>query len=37
VWAGDRDAAALKDLAHEPGLKGLVQRLLAAQATTGTG
>jgi 5'-3' exonuclease len=37
LWAGDRDEAALKDLATELGLKGPVQRLLAAQATTGTG
>src|SRR5439155_19360582 len=37
LWAGDRDEAALKHLANELGLKGPVQRLLAAQATTGTG
>ncbi len=36
LWAGDRDEAALRDLANELGLKGPVQRLLAAQATTGT-
>jgi 5'-3' exonuclease len=37
LWAGDRDEAALKEVASELGLKGPVQRLLAAQATTGTG
>jgi hypothetical protein len=37
LWAGDRDEGALKQVATELGLKGPVQRLLAAQATTGTG
>jgi len=37
LWAGDRDEGALKEVATELGLKGPVQRLLAAQATTGTG
>jgi hypothetical protein len=37
LWAGDRDEAALKEVATELGLKGPAQRLLAAQATTGTG
>jgi 5'-3' exonuclease len=37
IWAGDRDEAALTELAAELGLKGPVQRLLAALATAGTG
>jgi 5'-3' exonuclease len=37
IWAGDRDEAALAELAAELGLKGPVQRLLAALATAGTG
>jgi 5'-3' exonuclease len=37
IWAGDRDEAALTELGAELGLKGPVQRLLAALATAGTG
>jgi len=37
IWAGDRDDAALKDLAAELGIKGPVQRLLAALDASGTG
>jgi 5'-3' exonuclease len=37
IWAGDRDEAALTELGAELGLKGPVQRLMAALATAGTG
>jgi 5'-3' exonuclease len=37
IWAGDRDEPALTELGAELGLKGPVQRLLAALATAGTG
>jgi 5'-3' exonuclease len=37
IWAGDRDEAALTALGAELGLKGPVQRLMAALATAGTG
>jgi 5'-3' exonuclease len=36
IWAGDRDDAALTELGAELGLKGPVQRLMAALATAGT-
>jgi 5'-3' exonuclease len=37
IWAGDRDEAALTELGAELGLKGPVQRLLAAMAASPTG
>jgi 5'-3' exonuclease len=37
IWAGDRDEGALAELSAELGLKGPIQRLLAALATAGTG
>jgi 5'-3' exonuclease len=36
LWAGDRDEAAAAELAAQLGLKGPVQRLLAALASSGT-
>jgi 5'-3' exonuclease len=37
LWAGDRDEAAAAEVAAQLGLKGPVQRLLAALASSGTG
>ena len=37
IWAGDRDEAALTELGAELGLKGPIQRLLAALAASPTG
>jgi len=37
IWAGERDEAALKDLAADLGVRGPVQRLLAALASADTG
>jgi 5'-3' exonuclease len=37
LWAGDRDEAAAAELAAQLGLKGPVQRLVAALASSGTG
>jgi hypothetical protein len=37
IWAGERDEVALKDLGAELGVKGPVQRLLAALTASDTG
>ena len=37
IWAGERDEAALEDLAADLGVKGPVQRLLAALTASDAG